>query len=174
MILGLLIMTAALMRTGVMDLVGRWIVRHAGDSARRLQTVVMTGAAGLSAFMSNTAATAFFVPITFGIARRAKISPAKLLMPLAFATILAGTITLIGTSTNLVVSGLLTQYKLAPMGMFELAPVGIPITLAGLVYMMTYGNDHPAGLAVDRELLIHHSARAILHHGLRRGSIPLR
>lgn len=139
MILGLLIMTAALMRTGVMDLVGRWIVRHAGDSARRLQTVVMTGAAGLSAFMSNTAATAFFVPITFGIARRAKISPAKLLMPLAFATILAGTITLIGTSTNLVVSGLLTQYKLAPMGMFELAPVGIPITLAGLVYMMTLG-----------------------------------
>ena len=166
MILGLLIMTAALMRTGVMDLVGRWIVRHAGDSARRLQTVVMTGAAGLSAFMSNTAATAFFVPITFGIARRAKISPAKLLMPLAFATILAGTITLIGTSTNLVVSGLLTQYKLAP--------VGIPITLAGLVYMMTYGNDHPAGLAVDRELLVHHSARAILHHGLRRGSLPLR
>ncbi|MBA2269989.1 MAG: SLC13 family permease [Verrucomicrobiota bacterium] len=174
MILGLLIMTAALMRTGVMDLVGRWIVPHAGDSARRLQTVVMTGAAGLSAFMSNTAATAFFVPITFGIARRAKISPAKLLMPLAFATILAGTITLIGTSTNLVVSGLLTQYKLAPMGMFELAPVGIPITLAGLVYMMTYGNDHPAGLAVDRELLVHHSARAILHHGLRSGSVPLR
>src|SRR5918997_927702 len=139
MILGLLIMTAALMRTGVMDLVGRWIVRHAGESSRRLQTVVMTGAAGLSAFMSNTAATAFFVPITFGVAKRAKISPSKLLMPLAFATILAGSITLIGTSTNLVVSGLLTQYKLAPMGMFELAPVGIPITLAGLLYMMTLG-----------------------------------
>ena len=139
MILGLLIMTAALMRTGVMDLVGRWIVAHAGDSARRLQTVVMTGAAGLSAFMSNTAATAFFVPVTFGVAKRAKISPSKLLMPLAFATILAGSITLIGTSTNLVVSGLLTQYKLAPMGMFELAPVGIPITVAGLVYMMTLG-----------------------------------
>ena len=139
MILGLLIMTAALMRTGVMDLVGRWIVRHAGDTPRRLQTVVMGGAAGLSAFMSNTAATAFFVPVTFGVAKRAKISPSKLLMPLAFATILAGSITLIGTSTNLVVSGLLTQYKLAPMGMFELAPVGIPITLAGLAYMMTIG-----------------------------------
>jgi di/tricarboxylate transporter len=139
MILGLLIMTAALMRTGVMDLVGRWIVQHAGDQPRRLQTVVMTGAAGLSAFMSNTAATAFFVPVTFGVAKRAKISPSKLLMPLAFATILAGSITLIGTSTNLVVSGLLTQYKLAPMGMFELAPVGIPITIAGLIYMMTIG-----------------------------------
>lgn len=139
MILGLLIMTAALMRTGVMDLVGRWIVRHAGEKPRRLQSVVMSGAAGLSAFMSNTAATAFFVPVAFGIAKRAKISPSKLLMPLAFATILAGTITLIGTSTNLVVSGLLTQYKLAPMGMFELAPVGIPITLAGLLYMMTIG-----------------------------------
>lgn len=99
----------------------------------------MTSAAGLSAFMSNTAATAFFVPVTFGVARRAKISPSKLLMPLAFATILAGTITLIGTSTNLVVSGLLTQYKLAPMGMFELAPVGLPITIVGLIYMMTIG-----------------------------------
>lgn len=139
MILGLLIMTAALMRTGVMDLAGRFIVRHAGESSHRLQTVVMTGAAGLSAFMSNTAATAFFVPITFGIAKRAKISPSKLLMPLAFATILAGSITLIGTSTNLVISGMLTQYQLAPMGMFELTPVGLAITGAGLLYMMTLG-----------------------------------
>jgi di/tricarboxylate transporter len=139
MILGLLIMTAALMRTGVMDLVGRWIVRHAGERAGRLQTVVMSGAATLSAFMSNTAATAFFVPVTFGVARKAKISPSKLLMPLAFATILAGSITLIGTSTNLVVNGLMQQYGLAPMGMFELAPVGIPITVIGLLYMMTIG-----------------------------------
>ncbi len=139
MILGLLILTAALMRTGVMDLVGRFIVRHTGESPGRLQPVVMTSAAGLSAFMSNTAATAFFVPVIFGIARRARISPSKLLMPLAFATIMAGTITLIGTSTNVVVSGMMTQYNLPPMGMFELAPVGLPITLLGLAYMMTLG-----------------------------------
>jgi di/tricarboxylate transporter len=139
MILGLLILTAALMRTGVMDYVGRAIVRRTGDSARRLQTVVMTSASGLSAFMSNTASTAFFLPIVFGIAKRAKVSPSKLLMPLAFASILSSSITLIATSTNLVVSGMLTQYQMAPMGMFELAPVGVPIALAGLLYMMTIG-----------------------------------
>ena len=139
MILGLLILTSGLLRTGVMDIVGRYIVRHTGDSPRRLQSVVMGSASGLSAFMSNTAATAFFLPIVFGIAKRASVSPSKLLLPLAFASILSSSVTLISTSTNLVVSGMLTDYKLAPMGMFELAPVGIPIALAGLLYMMTIG-----------------------------------
>lgn len=139
MILGLLILTAALMRTGVMDIVGRRILRHTGDDPRRLQVVVMIASAGLGAFMSNTASTAFFVPIVFGIAKRAKISPSKLLLPLAFSSILSSSVTLISTSTNLVVSGMLTDYKLAPMGMFELAPVGVPITVAGLLYMITIG-----------------------------------
>ncbi|MEO7319339.1 MAG: SLC13 family permease [Chthoniobacteraceae bacterium] len=139
MIFGLLILTSALMRTGVMDLVGRRILRHTGDDPRRLQIVVMIASAGLGAFMSNTASTAFFVPIVFGIARRAKISPAKLLLPLAFSSILSSSVSLISTSTNLVVSGMMTTYKMAPMGMFELAPVGIPIVVAGLIYMMTLG-----------------------------------
>ena len=139
MILGLLILTAALMRTGVMDIVGRRILRHTGDDPRRLQIVVMIAAAGMSAFMSNTASTAFFVPIVFGIAKRAKISPSKLLLPLAFSSILSSSVTLISTSTNLVVSGMLSDYRLAPMGMFELAPVGIPIAVIGLIYMVTIG-----------------------------------
>src|SRR3954468_18028235 len=139
MILGLLLLTAALMRTGVMDVVGRYIVRHTGEDPWRLQIVVMIASAGLGAFMSNTASTAFFVPIVFGIAKRAKISPSKLLLPLAFSSILSSCVTMISTSTNLVVSGLLTDYKLAPMGMFELAPVGVPITIIGLIYMVTIG-----------------------------------
>lgn len=139
MILGLLILTAALMRTGVVDMVGGRILRHTGSDPRRLQIVIMVASAGLGAFMSNTASTAFFVPVVFGIARRAKVSPSKLLLPLAFSSILSSSVTLISTSTNLVVSGMLTQSKLAPMGMFELAPVGIPITIAGLLYMMLIG-----------------------------------
>jgi di/tricarboxylate transporter len=139
MILGLLILTAALMRTGVVDMVGGRILRHTGTDPRRLQIVIMVASAGLGAFMSNTASTAFFVPVVFGIARRAKVSPSKLLLPLAFSSILSSSVTLISTSTNLVVSGMLTQSKLAPMGMFELAPVGIPITIAGLLYMMLIG-----------------------------------
>jgi di/tricarboxylate transporter len=93
----------------------------------------------VGAFMSNTAATAFFLPIVIGLAANAKLSPAKFLMPLAFASILASSITLIGTSTNIVVSGLMTQYDLAPISMFELAPAGIPIAVVGLAYMSLLG-----------------------------------
>src|SRR5688500_622523 len=118
MIIGLLILTATLLRTGVVDLVGRSILRHTGTNPTRLLAVIMIGSAFLGAFMSNTASTAFFVPIVFGLAKRAKISPSKLLLPLAFSSILSSSVSLISTSTNLVVSGLMTRYALEPMGMF--------------------------------------------------------
>lgn len=138
-IIGLLILTAALLRTGVIDIVSRVILKHTGENPTHLVAVIMCTAAGLSAFISNTAATAFFIPLVIGIAARAKISPSKLLMPLAFSSILSSSVTLISTSTNLVVSGLMTQAELKPMGMFELAPVGIPIATVGLLYMFFIG-----------------------------------
>src|SRR5688572_2439998 len=117
-ILGLLILTAALLRTGVIELAGRTIVKYTGQNANHLLLVIMITAATLGAFVSNTAATAFFVPLVIGIANRAKVSPSKLLLPLAFSSILSSSVTLISTSTNLVVSGLMTQAKLKPIGMF--------------------------------------------------------
>jgi di/tricarboxylate transporter len=94
----------------------------------------------LSTFMSNTGATAFFIPIVIGISRQLKKPPALYLMPLAFATILASSVTLIGTSTNIVIDGLITQQGLPPLGMFELSIAGIPILLAGILYMGFVGN----------------------------------
>jgi di/tricarboxylate transporter len=138
-LLGLLLLTNALQRTGVIDLAGRAILRHVGADANRLLLVITLAASALSAFMSNTAATAFFLPLVFGLAQRAKSSPAKLLMPLAFASILSSSVTLFSTSTNIVVSGLMQTYKLSPIGMFELAPVGLPIAVAGLLYLHTIG-----------------------------------
>ncbi len=138
-ILALLILTAALTRTGMIDIVGRAILRRTGDNPDRLLAVIMVSSAGLGAFMSNTASTAFFVPIVIGIAQRAGFSASRLLLPLAFAGILSSSVSLISTSSNLVISGLMTQKGLAPMGMFELAPVGIPITVAGLLYMYFIG-----------------------------------
>ncbi len=135
MILSLLIMTAALLKTGVVDLVGRAILRHVGKSPNVMLLVIMLSVASLSAFISNTAAAAFFVPVVIGIASKSGLSPSRLLMPVAFASILTSSVTLISTSTNLVVSGLMTNAGLAPMGMFELAPVGIPIAIAGIAYM---------------------------------------
>jgi di/tricarboxylate transporter len=139
MILGLLILMEALSRTGATDFVGSAILRRTDSGLNRLLLTVMVSAVAIGAFMSNTAATAFFLPIVIGLARNAKLSPARFLMPLAFASILASSITLIGTSTNIVVSGLMTRYGLAPMGMFELAPAGLPIAVVGVAYMLLLG-----------------------------------
>ncbi len=139
MILGLLILTGALVRTGVVQIISRQILRRVGDNKNQLYWVIMGTAALLSGFISNTATSAFFTPMTIGLARRYKIHPSKLLMSLAFATILASSLTLVGTSTNVVVSGLLTDYGMKPLGMFELTPVGIPIVIVGLLYMFFVG-----------------------------------
>lgn len=139
LILGLLILTAALTRTGVVDMAGRAIIRQGGDNPNRLLTIVVIAAAVLGAFMSNTASTAFFVPIVIGLANRLRVSASRLLMPLAFASILTSSVTLISTSTNIIVSNLMTRSGERPMGMFELAPVGIPIAIVGLIYMLTLG-----------------------------------
>ncbi|MBN2502154.1 MAG: SLC13 family permease [Anaerolineales bacterium] len=139
MILGLLILTAALIQTGVVDFMGRQILTRIGDDSGRFLLLVMVAAAILSAFMSNTGATAFFLPIILSISRQLKTSPSKLLMPLAFASILASSVTLIGTSTNLVISGLMVNAGLEPLGMFELTAVGLPVLVVGLIYMLTIG-----------------------------------
>ena len=138
-LMGLFMLTAALQRTGVVELTGRTLLRYTGDKPNRLVAMIMVATSSLSAFMSNTACTAFFLPITLGLAERLRISTSKLLMPLAFASILASSVTLVATSTNIVVNGLLKQYNLAPMGMFELTPVGIPIAVTGILYMLTIG-----------------------------------
>jgi di/tricarboxylate transporter len=140
MILGLLILTAALIQTGVVDYLGREILSRVGEDVGRFLLLLMIAAATLSAFMSNTGATAFFLPIVLSISRQLKVSPSKLLMPLAFASILASSVTLIGTSTNLVISGLMVNAGLEPFGMFELTLVGLPVLIVGLVYMLTIGN----------------------------------
>jgi di/tricarboxylate transporter len=139
MMLGLLILVAALTRTGVTDIVGRRLLEQSEASEQYLLLEVMVIAAVVGAFMSNTTGTAFFLPIVITMARRRKMSPARFLMPLAFASILASSISLISTSTNIVVSGLMQDLDMAPIGMFELAPVGIPIAAVGISYMYFVG-----------------------------------
>jgi di/tricarboxylate transporter len=139
MILGLLVMSAGLIQTGVVEIAGRHVFDLAGRNPAVFLPVIMVSVATVSAFMSNTAATAFFVPLVLGYTSRIGISPSKYLLPLAFSSILTSSVTLISTSTNLVVSDLLTRYQQPPMGMFELAPVGIPIAVVGLLYMWALG-----------------------------------
>jgi di/tricarboxylate transporter len=139
MILGLLILTSALIQTGVVDYLGREIISRVGVDSGRFLLLITISAATLSAFMSNTGATAFFLPIVLSVSRQLKASPSKFLMPLAFASILASSVTLIGTSTNLVISGLMVGAGLDPLGMFELTKVGLPVAIVGLGYLFTIG-----------------------------------
>ncbi|HEY0728242.1 MAG TPA: SLC13 family permease, partial [Pyrinomonadaceae bacterium] len=138
-IAGLFILTGGLAKTRVIDLVGRRLHRTAGDSEFRIAALIMLAAAVCAAVMKNTTTTAMFLPVVLGIAARRNISPSRLLMPLAFGAILGGTCTLIGTSTNLAVSGALPRYGIQPFTMFELTSVGIVIVAAGMLYMLLIG-----------------------------------
>jgi len=137
--LGLLLLTTALIRTGFVQMVTRWIIEQVGEDKNRLFWLVSLATAGMGSFTSNTASTAFFLPVTLSISKKLKQHPSKMLMTVAFAAILSSSMTAIATSTNLVVSGLLTDYGYAPMGMFELTPIGIIILIIGLVYMFFIG-----------------------------------
>lgn len=138
-IAGLFILTGGLVKTGVVDVVGRRLHKIAGGSEFRLTALIMVVAAMSAAVMKNTTTTAMFVPVVLGLSTRTRIAPSKLLMPLAFGAILGGTCTLIGTSTNLAVSGAITRYGLKPFSMFELAWVGVPIVAIGMLYMLLLG-----------------------------------
>ena len=139
LLMGLLIMTAALMRTGVVEVVGRTLLKYTANHPGSLLPATMIAVAIMSVFINNTAAAAFFLPVILGLSQRAKFSASRLLMPMAFAAILSSSVTLVATSTNIVVSGLITQFGLEPIGMFELTPVGLPVLIVGLLYMMFIG-----------------------------------
>lgn len=139
MILGILLLTTALVRTGVVNIVTAYITSKVEDNSRRLFWALTIAVSGLSTVINNTAAAAFFLPVTLNISKRLKINPSRLLMPLAFAAILSSSVTLIATSTNVVVSGLLTDYGFPPLGMFELTLVGLPILAVGLLYLFFFG-----------------------------------
>ncbi|MBA3835206.1 MAG: anion permease, partial [Sphingomonas sp.] len=119
------VISGALQETGVLDLLGARILKHAGTSQNGLLMLLMSVTAGVSAVMNNTTVTAMFLPPTVGVARRANMSASRLLMPLAFASMLGGTCTLIGTSTNVAVSGYIKKAGMPELGMFEITPIGL-------------------------------------------------
>ncbi len=133
------VISGALQETGVLDLLGSHLLKLGATGETRISLLVMSVASGVSAFMNNTTVTAMLQPPVIGIARRACISPSKLLMPLAFASILGGTCTLIGTSTNVAVSGYIKSVGMRELGLFEFTPIGLVITGIGIAYMMFVG-----------------------------------
>jgi len=136
---GLFILVGGLIKTGLVDLIGRRLYRIAGNNEFLLTALIMAVAGISASVLKNTTTTAMFLPVVIGLANKAKIAPSKLLMPLAFGAILGGSCTLIGTSTNLAVSGAIQRYGMEPLSMFELTPVGAITAVVGLVYMLFIG-----------------------------------
>ncbi|MES2597506.1 MAG: SLC13 family permease [Verrucomicrobiota bacterium] len=134
------IIGAALRETGVLDTMGHVLARTTGGRPKRVVAGMMTTVGAVSAFMNNTTVTAMFLGPVVALARRLSIPPSRLLMPLAFSSILGGTCTLIGTSTNVAVSGAMAKLGMDPVSMFEITPVGVVVFGAGLFYMMLIGN----------------------------------
>lgn len=137
-IVAIYVLAAGLNLTGAGERVGNWLGRAAGESEGRLVVLVMVGGAFLSLFMNNIAAAAVLLPGVSSAARRRNVNPARLLMPLAFATILGGMATLF-TSTNIVSSGLLAEAGLDGFSVLSFAPVGIPVVIVGVLYMAVVG-----------------------------------
>ena len=136
---GLFVLVGGLIKTGLVDLIGRRMHRIAGGNEFFLMAMIMFAAAITASVLKNTTTTAMFLPVVIGLAAKAKIPPSKLLMPLAFGAILGGSCTLIGTSTNLAVSGAIVRYGQQPFSMFELTAVGAVTFSVGTLYMMLIG-----------------------------------
>jgi di/tricarboxylate transporter len=142
------VLAEGLRRSGMTERIGLFIIKLFGKGEKRLIFGVMAASAILSLFMNNIAAASLLFPSISGVTRRSKISSSKLLMPLAFGTILGGMATLL-TTTNIVVSGLLRDANLPGFTLTEFAPIGIPLTLAGILFMVFWGrkllpNQSPA------------------------------
>jgi di/tricarboxylate transporter len=137
--LSIFMVGAALLHTGVADLVGSRIHALVGSREVPLILAVMAVVALLSSFMNNIAATAVLMPAVGSIARRAGLSPSRLFMPLSFGAILGGTTTLVGTPPNIVATAMLRAAGLEPFELFDFTPLGLAILALGIVFMATLG-----------------------------------
>lgn len=138
-IASLLIVSAALERTGVAALSARLLLRAVGHHEAALILALMTVAGVLSGFMNLVGATAMLLPVALAVCRQTGISPSRLLMPLAIAARQGGSLTLIGKASNLIVSGLMVQAGYAPLSFFSFFPVGIAMLVVSIMFMATLG-----------------------------------
>lgn len=134
------VLSAAVLKTGVIEAIAPLVSRQLKNHYTRTTGTMMASVGAISAFVNNTPVVATFIPIVSSAAREARIAPSKVLMPLSFGAIFGGTCTLIGTSTNLLVSGIAQQNGIDSFSIFTLTPFGLVIAAAGITYMLLIGN----------------------------------
>ncbi len=138
-VLAMLILSEGVRRTGVVQLFGQWLSRFAGDSEKRQLGVTIALPGLFSGFVNNTPIVALLVPVVSDMAHRGRVSPSKLLIPLSYASMLGGMLTLIGTSTNLLASNVSERLLGHPFSMFEFFELGLLVLVVGSIFLMTVG-----------------------------------
>ncbi|WAD27978.1 SLC13 family permease [Pseudomonadaceae bacterium T75] len=136
LIAALFVIGNGLVRTGIAYRLGDWLMRSAGSSETRLLVLLMLAVAGLGSVMSSTGVVAIFIPVVLSIAARMKVSPRRLMMPLAFAGLISGMLTLVATPPNMVVHSELRRAGLDGFAFFSFAPIGLAILVLGIGYML--------------------------------------
>ena len=133
------IVSGGLFKTGVADILGKFILRISGHSEARLITVIMLTCGLMSAFMNNVGATAMLMPAVVSVAKQTKIPVSKLLIPLSFSSLLGGKITLIGTPANILATNIVSEAGLPTFSFFDFAPIGLIVLSTGIIYMLLIG-----------------------------------
>ena len=136
LIAALFVIGEGLVRTGVAYQMGDWLVRVAGSSEVKMLVLLMICVASLGAFMSSTGVVAIFIPVVLSVAARMKTSPSRLMMPLGFAGLISGLMTLVATPPNMVVNSELVREELPSFQFFSITPIGIAVLVAGVLYML--------------------------------------
>jgi di/tricarboxylate transporter len=139
MVAGLLVVGEMMTRTGVSFALGGWLMRVGGASETRLLLLLMLAAGALGSVMSSTAVVAVFIPVVLTICAKTDLNASRLLMPLSFAALVSGMLTLIATTPNLVVSAELEAKGLAPFGFFSFTPIGLAVLAVAVAYMWGVG-----------------------------------
>ena len=139
MLASIFVVGASMQKAGVLEIIGDQFIRIPKKRIRWLPAYIMSTVSLTSAFMNNTTVTAMYVSPVLSICRKLRISPSKMLMPVAFASILGGTCTVIGTSTNIAVNAYLGKHGYPTFGMFDFTIIGIVMTIIGLIFMATIG-----------------------------------
>ena len=154
-VVAMYVLSGGVQSTGIVERLGALVARYTGYDQDRLLLATVGLTAPLAGVVNNTPVVAVFIPMVTDLADRAHVSPSKLLIPLSYAAMLGGTLTLVGTATNLVASDLSAELLDHPIGMFEFTPLGLIVLVVGIAYLLTVGQwllperIHPVDLTAE-------------------------